>query len=201
MIIQPIYKRLKTVFFRTDEWTGFFETSHPKTVRTGQIYAINSIMEFIPSTRHQHPQKVKRMSIRLPSSLKDIRYEETLHRLKLTTLKTRRLCDLIQFFKFIKKIDVISWNTNPIWSAPRAEKRIPTKIAQQRAKVPSLAAFYYYYFYNSVGNSYFIFWLIQKIVPFTLEYKTIPLSIKTCLYFIFELTRQIKIIKKDDQAH
>lgn len=69
-------------------------------------------------------EKVQRRATRIPTSLRGVQYEERLDRLKLTTLKTRRLRgDLIQMFKIIKKTDVVMWHRNPTWTLPRYLRR------------------------------------------------------------------------------
>ena len=60
-------------------------------------------------------EKVQRRATKLVPSLKKLSYKERLEALQLTTLKTRRLRgDLIQYFKFDRNINTITWHrSNP----------------------------------------------------------------------------------------
>ena len=56
--------------------------------------------------------QVQRIATRLSPSIRKVSYEETIQKLRLTTLETRRNVrgeDLIQFYKVLTGLDCIEW--------------------------------------------------------------------------------------------
>lgn len=69
-------------------------------------------------------EKVQRRATRIPSDLRGLKYNQRLAKLGLQSLKDRRLRgDLIQWYKYKKGLNDITWTQEPVTRPPRGERR------------------------------------------------------------------------------